>query len=102
MLATRAEVADSFWARLRGLLGRAELPAGDGLVLVPAGSVHCLGMAFPIDVLHLARDGRVLRVVPELKPWRLGPLVGRSHSVVELPAGTAAATDTRAGDRIEL
>ena len=48
MLATRAEVADSFWARLRGLLGRAELPAGtaaatdtragDRIELEPVGS----------------------------------------------------------------
>ena len=89
-------------ARLRGLLGRAELPDGEALVIVPASSVHCLGMAFPIDVLHLARDGMVLKVVPDLKPWRLGPLVWRSHSVVELPAGTAAATETQPGDRVEL
>lgn len=102
VLAERAELADSFWARGRGLLGRASLPVGEGLVLVPASSIHCIGMAFPIDVLHLGRDGRVLKVVHNLRPNRLGPLVWRSHSVVELPVGTAMAAGTEPGDLVEL
>ena len=102
VLATRATVADSFWTRLRGLLGRSELAAGDGLVIEPCSSVHMLGMRFPIDALHLDRSGMVLRIVPELAPNRFGPLVKGSHAVLELPAGTAAATGTVAGDRVVI
>ena len=102
VLATRASVADSFWTRFRGLLGRAELGAGDGLVIEPCSSVHMLGMKFAVDALHLDRSGTVLRVVPDLHPNRFGPLVWRSHSVLELPAGTAAATGTVAGDRVVI
>src|SRR5215208_5812611 len=89
ILAERADLADSFCARGRGLLGRARLAPGEGLVIVPAQAVHCVGMTFPIDVIHILRDGRVARVVPNLRPYRFGPPVWRSHYVVELPVGTA-------------
>jgi uncharacterized membrane protein (UPF0127 family) len=101
-LATRATVADSFWRRLRGLLGRDGLGAGEGLVIVPCNSVHMLGMRFALDVLHLDRSGTVVRTLPNLKPGRLGPLVWRSHMAVELPAGTIEASGTVAGDTVAL
>ncbi len=102
VLATRASVADTFWSRFRGLLGRRELAEGEGLVIEPCSSVHMLGMKFAVDALHLDRSGSVLRVVPDLRPNRLGPLVRGSHTVLELPAGTAAATGTVAGDRVVI
>ncbi len=100
ILAQRARVADTFLSRGRGLLGRSHLLPGEGLVIVPCQSVHCIGMAFPIDVIYLDRAGRVLKVVPNLEPYRLGPFVWRAHSVVELPAGVA--TPTEPGDLVEL
>ena len=102
VLATRATVADSFWSRFRGLLGRSELAEGDGLVIEPCSSVHMLGMTFALDALHLDRSGTVLRVVPDLRPNRFGPIVKGTHVVLELPSGTATATGTVAGDRVVI
>ncbi len=59
-------------------------------------------MTFPIDIVHLGADSRVLRVVANLRPWQLGPVVRGSGVAVELPAGTVAATGTRPGDVIDL
>ena len=101
-LADQATVADNFWRRLRGLLGREGLESGEGLVIVPCNSVHMLGMRFPLDVLYLDRAGTVLRALPELRPGQFGPVVWRSHLAVELPAGTIAATGTVAGDQVVL
>jgi uncharacterized protein len=101
-LAGRAERAESFWARFRGLLGRSGLEPGEGMVFEPCNSVHMIGMRFALDVLHLDRDGTVVRIVPSLRPNRLGPLVWRSHVVVELPVGTFSATGTQIGDRISI
>jgi uncharacterized protein len=101
-LADRAAVADNFWRRLRGLLGRSGLEAGEGLVIRPCTSVHMLGMRFPLDVLYLDRAGTVLRALPDLRPGQFGPVVWRSHVAVELPAGTIAATGTAPGDRVAL
>jgi uncharacterized membrane protein (UPF0127 family) len=102
VLAERADLADSFLGRARGLLGRSALAPGEGLVIRPCKVVHTAGMAFSIDVVHLDADSRVLRVVANLSSWRLGPLVRSSHVVVELPAGTALATGTRPGDVVQL
>jgi uncharacterized membrane protein (UPF0127 family) len=99
-LAERAELAESFLARLRGLQGRRSLPAGAGLVLLPNNSVHMFFMRFPIDAIFVARDGRVLRVARALRPWSLGPIVSRALYCVELPAGTAG--ETQPGHQIEL
>ncbi len=102
VLAERADLADSFLARVRGLLGRSTLATGEGLVIRPCTAVHTLGMAFPIDAVQLDVDSRVLRVVANLRPWRVGPVVRGSWVVVELPAGTVATTGTRPGDVIDL
>jgi uncharacterized membrane protein (UPF0127 family) len=98
VLAARPQVARGVLARARGLLGRAGLPPGEALVLAPCGSIHMLGMRFPIDALFLDREGRCLAVARNLRPWRLGPFVRGARAVVELPAG--AAGPTQPGDRI--
>jgi len=105
-LAARAGVADNLWTRGRGLLGRRHLPAGEGLVIEHCRQVHMFFMAFPIDVLHVKRasptEGQITRVLHDLRPNRIGPLVWRSDYVIELPAGTAARTGTAVGQRIAL
>jgi uncharacterized protein len=90
VLAERADVAASPWRRMRGLLGRPPLGPGEGLVIVPCQGVHSLGMSYSIDVVHVDRLGIVRRVLREFGPRRIGPLVWRSHAVVELPAASAA------------
>lgn len=100
VLAERAAIASSWWARGRGLLGRRALPPGEGLIIRPCNSVHCFFMAFPIDVVYVDRAYRVVRLAPELRPNRIGPLVLKARDVIELPAGTVAATGTQVGDQL--
>jgi len=99
-LASRALAADSFWLRLKGLLGRSSLAPGEALLLEPCSSVHTAFMRFPIDVVYVDRSGLVKKVVSDLKPFRWSAVLRGGHSVVELPSGTAAATDTVAGDQL--
>lgn len=102
VLAERAEVARTWWARGKGLLGRRALPEGGGLIIDPCSSIHTWFMAFPIDVAFVAADGRVVRVAHTLRPWRIGPLARGVRYVVELPAGTLARTGTAANDYLTL
>jgi uncharacterized protein len=87
--------------RMRGLLGRADLPAGEGILLRPASSVHTFFMRFPIDVVFLDRDGVVLDVEPDVAPWRLAGRRG-ANAVVELAAGESARRGIAVGDRLAL
>lgn len=100
VLGDRITVAASWRARARGLLGRSALAPGEGLVLWPCRWVHGLGMAFAIDVVHVDRQGRVVAAY-RLDPGRVGRPVWRGQAVLELPAGTIAATGTRTGDRLQ-
>jgi uncharacterized protein len=92
-------VADSHIARLRGLLGRARLRSGQGLWVVPCQGIHTLGLRFPIDVVYLDADFRVLNVIEHLSPFRIAPLRRRSASVLELPTRTVCWSDTKVGDQ---
>jgi uncharacterized membrane protein (UPF0127 family) len=99
-LAERADVAATSWRRMRGLLGRPPLAPGQGLLIRPCQGVHTLGMAYPIDVVHLDRELVVRKVLRGLRPWRIGPLVWRASIILELPAGVADGTSD--GDRLTL
>jgi uncharacterized membrane protein (UPF0127 family) len=100
VLAERARMASRARERLRGLLGSEGLSPGEGLILRPCWQVHTFGMRYPIDVLFLDAKGIVARMVLGMRPGRLSPLVLRSRTVVELPAGVLRETGTRPGDRI--
>jgi uncharacterized membrane protein (UPF0127 family) len=95
------ELAERPLPRMRGLLGRSGLPAGEGLLLRPAPSIHTAFMRFPIDALFLDRELRVLRVVERLLPWRMASKRG-ARAVLELSAGESARRGVRVGDRLEL
>jgi uncharacterized membrane protein (UPF0127 family) len=95
------ELADRPAARMRGLMGRRGLPAGEGLLLSPAPAIHTAFMRFPIDALFLDRDLRVLKVVERLAPWRIAS-ERRAHSVLELTAGESARRGVKVDDRLEL
>lgn len=73
-----------------------------GLWIVPCHGVHSLGMSFTIDALYLNRDGVVVHVEENLRPWRLGAVRMRSASVLELASGTVSRTHTQVGDQIEF
>ena len=94
-------VADNPLTRLRGLLGRRNLPEGEGLLLRPSSSIHTWFMRFAIDVVFLDRELRVLRVVDSLRPWRFAGCRGAS-AVLELPAGEASARGVAIGNRLKL
>lgn len=101
-LATAARVADTFCARLRGLIGRRPLKPGEGLLILPCRSVHTHFMRFPIDVLYLDGSQQVVGIDRDLKPWRFGRIHPGARLVVELPAGTASATGTQVGDQLHV
>lgn len=101
-LITSGRMADTFWTRLRGLIGVRELAEGDGMVITPCTSVHCMFMSIPIDVLYVDKQDRVVAMDPELRPWRIGRFARKVHYVIELPAGTIARTLTQPGDALRV
>ena len=97
----RCARAESPLRRMRGLLGRRSLEPGEGILLRPAGSIHTAFMRFAIDAVFVDTDGRVVRVVDSIPPWRAAGAKG-AKAVVELPAGAAASAGLRAGEQLLL
>ena len=85
--------------RMRGLLGRRNLPAGEGILLRPAGSIHTFFMRFPIDAVFLDRDGVVVGIERELGPWRTAKRKG-AKAVLEVASGEAARCGLTVGDAL--
>jgi hypothetical protein len=100
ILARKCEVARSFVARGRGLLGRESLPVDGGLLIEPCSSIHMLFMRFAIDAIFVDRHGKVVALYPNLPPWRLYAGHRQARYVLELPVGVIAATQTTIGDQI--
>ena len=97
----RCDVADGFFSRFRGLLGRRGLQSGEGLLLSPSSSVHTMFMRFPIDVVFLDRGLKVVGISADVRPWRLASRKGARH-VLELAAGEAQVRRIRTGERLSL
>lgn len=99
MASVPVEIAASYRARSRGLLGRAGIDGA--LLLSPASGVHTFGMRFALDVAYLGRDLTVL-AVRTMRPGRLGLPRPRSRHVLEAEAGAMARWGLRAGVRVTI
>ena len=98
---TRAlEVADTRRSRRRGLLGRTSVDGG-ALLITNCRSVHTFGMTFAIDVAHLSKAMRLLRVTTMI-PGRVGAPVWRARHVLEADAGSLAAWGLLVGQTITV
>ncbi len=104
----RLDVADSWLGRLRGLIGRRDLAAGEGLYLPGTNGVHMFFMRFAIDVVFVGparEDGarRVVALKPNLKPWTGFVLYVRgAKGAVEIPAGSLSGSGLSVGDYVTL
>lgn len=101
LLANDARLADTFFSRLKGLLGTRRMLAGEGLVIRPCNSVHTFGMNYAIDVVFADAGHCVVKTVARLEPGR-AVMCWDGRYAVELPAGTLAMTGTVIGDCLEL
>jgi uncharacterized membrane protein (UPF0127 family) len=101
LVAEAAEIADTPRARTVGLLKRTSLEPGEGLLITPCEGIHTFGMKFAIDVVFVSGKKKVMKVRPAMPRSRIS-LCLLAHSVIELPAGTAARTGTVKGDQLQF
>lgn len=100
-LGDRIWLANGFWTRLRGLLGRPALEDGQGLLIAPSRGVHMYGMKYPLDVLLLDSTGTVVALYPELSPGERTKVHKDARFALELPVGSIGRTETEEGDALE-
>ena len=103
-IATEATVANSYFSRLVGLLGKSRRWAqlGKGLWIVPSRGVHTIGMLFPIDLIFLSKDKEVVHLEEFVRPFRISKVSLKATSVLELPPHTIYRSRTQVGDQLEI
>ena len=84
-------VADSYFLRLRGLIGRDVVSLG-GLLIKPCNQIHTFHMAYPIDVVYLSKDYEVVKIDPAVPRNKICKTVKAAKMTLELPAATARET----------
>ena len=101
VLATTLLTAFDSASRRKGLLKHDFLPEGSALIIAPSNAIHTFFMRFAIDVAFVSRDGRVLKVRPNVPPWRMAAAL-RGFAVIEMPVGALARADIQSGDALRI
>jgi uncharacterized protein len=101
-LAEEVTLANTFFKRLRGLMFRRSLAESEALWLRPCNGVHTFWMLFAIDVIFLDRQLRIVKLVENMRPFRVASPKLVASSVVEMPAHTIARASLKVGDQLEI
>ncbi len=88
VITTNLKVADGFWTRFLGLMGRSSMEQDEALWIYPCNSIHTCFMRFSIDAVFLDRDFRVVSVCENIKPFRFIWPQTSAKSVLEFPGGS--------------
>ncbi|EKE02764.1 MAG: hypothetical protein ACD_20C00337G0035 [uncultured bacterium] len=102
LVADRVRVANNPISRIVGLLNRAGLEKGEGLLIVPCNGIHSFFMRFRFDAVFLDKGNKVKYLIKNMKPWQLSPMIFGAHSILELPAATIEEADIKLNDALEL
>ncbi|WP_414040869.1 DUF192 domain-containing protein [Acidithiobacillus sp. M4-SHS-6] len=96
-----ARLASTPWSRAKGLLGKRRLSAEEALWLRPCRAVHTWGMGFPIDLVWLDGEGRILALREGLRPWYWAwPIKAKVRDTLELAAGQIARAELQLGQQL--
>lgn len=101
-LAENLVLANTALKRLRGLLGRSSLAPHEALWLRPCNSIHTFWMRFAIDVIFVDRQLRIVRLVENLRPFRLTRPSWQAASVIEMAAHSISHFALQVGDELRV
>jgi len=129
LVANNAEIADTFFFRMMGLLNRKSLKPQEALIITQCQSIHMLFMKFPIDVIFISshfttspaslptdedktskrgfemasnRSHQVVGLVKGIKPFCFSPLFFKANAAIELPVNVIETSQTQLGDSLHI
>lgn len=101
-LAENVVLANTFFKRLRGLMFRRGISPAEALWLRPTNGVHTFWMLFAIDVIFLDRELRIVKLVENMRPFRVTSPHLSARSVLEMPAHSISRASLKIGDQLEV
>lgn len=94
-------IAETLVDRLIGLMFREKIVGAEGLLLNPCRSIHTFFMRYDLDIVFLSRDNKIIKIIRNLKPWRMTWIYFRANKTLELPAGKLP-SELKEGDILEV
>jgi uncharacterized membrane protein (UPF0127 family) len=98
LLSLNVASADTHFARLKGLIGKLRMRSDEGLWVTPSRGIHSIGLLFPIDLIYLDANNRVIHLIESFGTFRIGPIMMNCASVLELAARSIYCSQTSLGD----
>jgi hypothetical protein len=80
---------------------RAGLAPQKALLLKPCPQIHTCFMRFAIDAVFCSKDGEVLYIIEQMKPWRFGKFVCGARWTLEFNGGSLAGK-VKVGDKLKV
>lgn len=102
MIAKNVSIANNFYKRLKGLLGKKELDSGEGLLIHPCKQVHTFGMKFNIDAVFVSPLSKVVYIEHNMPRGKVSKYIKRANHVLELEGGTAKEKNILIGQTIKF
>lgn len=95
-------IANSFFTRLKGLLGKKRLSEEQCILIRPCKSVHTFFMKFPIDVIFIDKNFKVVKVIKNITPGHITTYVKEAWSVIEMAVDKEVDSKFMVGDELYL
>lgn len=97
----KVKVADNMFTRLLGLMFTRDLPSNEGLLIRPCNSIHTFFMNYNLDIIFLDNKFCVVKVIYNMKPWRMSWMYFRANQVLEMKAGNLK-SNLQIGEKLEV
>ncbi|QUH22114.1 DUF192 domain-containing protein [Alkaliphilus sp. B6464] len=94
------DLANDSLTRMKGLMFVKNIQKG--LLIKPTNSIHTFFMKEAIDVIYIDKYSKIIKITPNMKPWKIGPIVWSARAVLELPIGTINKYRIKTGDSVEF
>lgn len=97
----KVKVANGLWEKGVGVMFWKDFRGFNGLLLTSTNAVHSFFVRFPLDLVFLDADYKIVKLV-HLKPYSLSPIVLAAKHTLELPEGSIKKHSLKTGDGINL
>lgn len=102
IIADNLKIADNFFSRAKGLLGRTGLNKGEALKIIPCNCIHSFFMKFRFDAVFINKNNEVVSLIEDMQPGKVSSLYSSAYSVIELPSGVIKDSEIAVGDVLEF
>jgi len=87
-LSENAKLANGFFDRLLGLMFKQNMNDFDSMLFMYSMSIHTCFMKFNLDIIFLDASNNIIKIISNMKPWRMTGIYLKSSKVIEFKAGT--------------